>query len=68
MQSLSGPYFPAFGLNSDIYSVNRHIHSEGVKIWTRKTPNTDIFYAVTVERFTFSRFKAIQITVGNSDS
>ena len=68
MQSFSGPYFPAFGLNSGIYSVNRHIHSEGVKIWTRKTPNTDIFYTVTVERFMFSTFKAIQIIVGNSDS
>ena len=68
MQSLSGPYFPAFGLNSNIYSVNGHINCEGVKMWTRKTLNTVISYAVTVERFTFSRFKAIQIIVGNSDS
>ena len=29
-----------------IYSVNLRIQSECGKIWTRKTPNTDTFYAV----------------------
>ena len=45
--SFSGPYFPAFGLNTEIYGVNLRIHSECGKIQTRKTPNTDTFYAVT---------------------
>ena len=34
----SGPYFPAFGLNTERYRVE--------KIRTRKTPNTDTFQAV----------------------
>ena len=38
IQSYSGPYFPAFGLNRE--------RSECSKIRTRKTPKTDIFYAV----------------------
>ena len=33
----SGPYFPAFGLNAEIYQVNLRIQSEYRKIWTRKT-------------------------------
>ena len=33
----SGPYFPAFGLNTEIYSVNLRIQSEYRKIRTRKT-------------------------------
>ena len=32
----SGPYFPAFGLNTEIYSVNLRIQSEYRKIRTRK--------------------------------
>ena len=32
----SGPYFPAFDLNTEIYSVNLRIQSECGKIWTRK--------------------------------
>ena len=32
----SGSYFPAFGLNTKIYSVNRHILSKFGKIRTRK--------------------------------
>ena len=33
----SDPYFPAFGLNTDIYSVNLRIQSEYEKIRTRKS-------------------------------
>ena len=44
--SFSGPYFPAFGFNTDIYSVKLRILSECRKIRTRKTPNTDTFYTV----------------------
>ena len=32
----SGPYFPVFGLNAEIYGVNLHIHSEYRKRRTRK--------------------------------
>ena len=35
IRSFSGPYFPAFGLNTERYGV-----------WTRKTPNTVTFQAV----------------------
>ena len=32
----SGPYFPVFGLNTEIYSVNLRIQSDYLKIRTRK--------------------------------
>ena len=32
----SGPYFPVFGLNTEIFGVNLRIQSEYRKIWTRK--------------------------------
>ena len=43
IQSFSGPYFPAFGLNTERYGVHLRIQSECMKMWTRKTPNTDTF-------------------------
>ena len=46
IRSYSGPCFPAFGLNTERYSVSLHIHSECGKIRTRITSNTDTFYAV----------------------
>ena len=46
IRSFSGPYFPAFGLNLERFGVSLHIQSETGKIRTRKTPNTDTFYAV----------------------
>ena len=46
IRSYSGTHFPAFGLNSERYSVSLHIQSECGKIWTRITPNTNTFYAV----------------------
>ena len=45
----SGPYFPVFGLNMEIYGVNLCIQSEYGKIRTRKTPHLDIFHAVLGE-------------------
>ena len=42
----SDPYFPAFGLNTERYSVSLRIQSECGTIRTRITPNTDTFYAV----------------------
>ena len=37
IQSFSGPYFPAFGLNTERYSVSLRIQSKRGKIRTRKT-------------------------------
>ena len=45
IRSFSGPYFPEFGLDTDIYSVNIHIQSKCEKILTRETPDTASFYA-----------------------
>ena len=44
--SFSGPYFPVFGLNAEIYPVNPRIQSKYGKIRTKKTPYLDKFYAV----------------------
>ena len=49
IQSFSGPYFPAFGLNTEIYRVTLRIQSECAKIRTRKSPNTVTFHAVIVK-------------------
>ena len=46
IQNFSGPCFPVFGLNREIYSVNIRIQSGCGKIRTRKTPNMDTFYRV----------------------
>ena len=43
----SGPFFPVFGLNTEIYGVNLRIQSECRKIRTRKTPYLDTFQAVS---------------------
>ena len=44
----TGPYFPVFGLNAEIYGVNLRIQSEYGKIRTRKkTPYSDTFHGVT---------------------
>ena len=47
----SGRPFPAFGLNTERYSVSLFIQSECGKKRTRITPNTDTFYAVLTTRF-----------------
>ena len=46
IRSYSSPYFSAFELNTERYSVSLRIQSECGKIRTRITPNTDTFYAV----------------------
>ena len=48
IRSFSGPHFPAFGLNSEIYRVNLRIQSKCRKMRTRKTPNTDTFYTAKI--------------------
>ena len=45
MMSFSGPYFRAFELNTEIYSVNLRIQSACGEKRTKKTPITDIFQA-----------------------
>ena len=42
----SGLHFPAFGLNTERYSVSLRIHSKCRKMRTRITPNTDTFHAL----------------------
>ena len=42
----SGPYFPVFGVNTEIYRVTTRINSEYSKIRTRKTPKLDFFRLV----------------------
>ena len=46
VRSFSGPYFSAFGLNTEIYSAYFRIQSECGKMQTRKPPNTNTFHAV----------------------
>ena len=46
-----GPFFPAFGLNTERYSVSLRIQSECEKTRTKKTPNTDTFHAVTYYKY-----------------
>ena len=43
---ISGPYFPVFGLNTDIYGINLRIQSEHGKIRARKSSYLDTFHAV----------------------
>ena len=44
---ISGPYFPIFGLNTEIYGVNLRIQSESRKIRTRNNSvYLDTFHAV----------------------
>ena len=50
IRSYSGPYFPAFGLNTERYGLSLRIQSECSKIRTRLTLNTDTFLAVRVYR------------------
>ena len=45
IRSYSGPYFPAFELNMERYSVSFSVQSICGKIRTRITPNTETFYA-----------------------
>ena len=43
--SFSGPYFPAFGLNTGRYSLSPYL-VQMREIQTRKSPITDTFYTV----------------------
>ena len=47
-RTYSGPYFSAFGLNTERYRVSLRLQSKCGKLRTRITPNKDIFYAVYI--------------------
>ena len=51
IRSYSGPYFPAFGLNTERCSVSIRIQSECGKGRTKITPNTDTSYAMLLWMF-----------------
>ena len=51
IQSFSGPYFLAYGLNTERYKVSLRIQSECGKIQIRKTLNMDNFYTVWYTSF-----------------
>ena len=46
IRSYSGLHFPAFGLNTERYSVSLRSQSECGKMRTRITPKTETFHAV----------------------
>ena len=48
IQSFSSTHIPAFGLNTEQYSLSLRIQSECGEIRTRKFPNKNTFHAVTV--------------------
>ena len=48
IRSFSGPYFPAFGLNTESSEVSLRIQSECEKMRPGETPKTDTFDAVVV--------------------
>ena len=48
IRNCSGPYFLAFRLNAERYSISFRIQFECGKIWARITPNTDTFSAVAM--------------------
>ena len=54
IRSFFGPFFPAFGLNTERYSISDRFQSEYEKIRARKTLNTDFLH--TVLKFIFTEF------------
>ena len=47
IRCFSGPYFLAFGLNTERYGLSFRIQSKWGKIRTRKSPNTATFHALS---------------------
>ena len=62
IRSYSGLYFPAIGLNTERYSVPLRIQSKCGKTRTRITPNTDIFYALSVAPIGNSKSKEVPLS------
>ena len=57
----SGPYFPVFGLNTEIYSINLRIQPKYGEIRTRKSPYLDTSHTVCSYEFDSSKDKS-QVT------
>ena len=53
---ISGPYFPVFRLNTEIYSVNLRIQSKYRKIWTRNNSIFEHFLRSDLFPFTVSNY------------
>ena len=51
---IPGPYFPVFGLNTGIYSVNLRIQSEYKKIRTRNNSGFELFSRSTLAALFFA--------------
>ena len=51
--NFSGPYFPAFTLNTERCSLSLRTQSNIGKIRTGKTPNTDTFHTVSKLQYLF---------------
>ena len=68
IRSYSGPYFPAFELKTERYSVFLRIQSECGEMRTRITPNTDIFHAVIYLRNSFSLRDLVGINFSQSNN
>ena len=62
IRTYSGPHFPAFGLNTEIY-LSFRIQSQCVKMRTRITPNMDTFYEVLVKEQEIDGFKRYMVNV-----
>ena len=63
------PHFKAFGLNTERYCISPYsvrMQENAEKMWTRITPNTDIFYAVRFaiihlnDKFSFSAWARLK--------
>ena len=65
IRSFSGPYFPAFGLNTERYSVSLRIQSECGEIQTRRTLNTDTFHAVYIFVYVYLEFEKKFVWITN---
>ena len=50
IRSHSGPYFPAFRLNTERQEISFGIQFTCGKIRTRITPNTDTFHTVFIKK------------------
>ena len=60
IRSYSGPYFSAYGLNTEKYGALFRIQSECGKMRTRIPPNTDTFYAVKIKIKIFSNYEDLR--------
>ena len=63
IRSFSGPHFPIFVLNAEIYSVNFCIQCECEKTRTRKTPNMDTFCAAYSSIDIFRRYFTFELNL-----